>query len=98
MTCTVSLVPAGAGSPDCALMSPLMLIGMKPNSVRTQPLAPGAENELSTNVALLAKSTPGRVSSPANVGPTPVIGVFGGGGLVVPTIMLSTIGFELEPT
>ena len=30
-----------------------MLIGMNPKSVRTQPLAPGAENELSTSFPLL---------------------------------------------
>ncbi len=46
--CTVVLVPAGAGRPDWELTSPLMLIGMNPKRVRTQPLAPGSANELST--------------------------------------------------
>ena len=31
-------------------------------------------------------------------GNVPLIGLFGGGGLVVPRVKLSWIGFEFEPT
>lgn len=47
---TASLVPAAAGRPAWPLTTPLRLIGMNPSSVSTQPLAPGAANELSTKI------------------------------------------------
>src|ERR1700709_1813246 len=74
-----------------------MLIGMKPNSVRTQPLAPGAANELSTEVPFLAFWISFSGSNSRN-GSFPVIGLFGGGGAVVPVVRLRTIGAAVEPT
>src|SRR5215475_10524899 len=97
MFCTVLLVPAAAGRPDAELTSPLMLIGMNPNRVSTQPFAPGALNELSTNVPFLASRISRTGSKPTSTG-LPLIGLFGGGGLVVPVIMLRLIGLDGEPT
>src|SRR5436853_5286470 len=93
----VSLVPAGEGRPDWLLTRPLMLIGMKPNNVRTQPLAPGAAKALSTYSPSVRRRIP-VASSKLNLGMTPVIGLFGGGGLVVLNVKFNVIGFELEPT
>src|SRR5690349_4931116 len=93
----VSLVPAGAGRPDCVLTRPLMLIGMNPNSVRTQPLAPGAANALSTNTESFSVTVPFGSSTWLWNG-VPVIGLFGSGGLVVRVVNASLIGLDADPT
>jgi hypothetical protein len=74
-----------------------MLIGINPNSVSTQPLAPGAENELSTYMPLLRLTIPVD-SLTAIVGVFPVIGLLGSSGPVVPVSTLSLIGLLLDPT
>src|SRR3954468_7432609 len=91
---TAVLVPAGAGSPTRALTSALM----RPKPMKSQPVAAGAANELSTYLASLATMMLGLLGSSPGVASRPLIGVLGGGGLVVPFVRLSTTGLAFEPT
>ena len=81
-------LPAAAGRPEAALM-----IGLSSSSTRKppQPLAPGADQALSTSLLFLA--TRMRPSSRNSISPAePVIGVLGAGGLVVPVVSFQITG------
>src|SRR5690349_297604 len=86
----VVFLPAADGNPPTWLTS--QSATPPPN---TQPLAPGTENALST---CLAWSTSPASSDRAIVGLSPVMGVLGAGGLVLPVVRCSMIGLEFVPT
>ena len=89
------LWPALDGTPRISLTS-----GSTAHEKRNppQPLAPSSSaNELSTSAPPVRRTRlpDSRISRlPA----LPLIGLFGDGGLVVPVVRFSTIGFEEEPT
>src|SRR4051812_37721169 len=75
-------LPAGAGRPAWTSIT-----GSRSSSTKNppQPVAPGADQALSTRtLPLRRKIAPFSISSP--VPPTPVIGLLGPGGLVVPSV------------
>ena len=82
-------VPAGDGRPAAEFTRPSMFV---PDC--SHPRAAGAGKALSTCVAdmMFTLST-----VPTCVNGTPVIGVFGGGGFVLPVVMLSGIGSSSLP-
>src|ERR1700742_2663172 len=90
---TAVFVPAAAGSPTRVLTRPLI----RPKPIRSQPVAAGAENELPTRLLPVDPNTPGGEGSNVNWLTRPLIGLFGGGGLVVPVVRTRLIGLPAEP-
>src|SRR3954470_20754236 len=93
-TKTAVFLPEAAGRPPDALIT-----GSRRSSTSgpPQPLAPGADHALSTSVAPLVSMI--RPSSRNSTSPSvPEIGLFGGGGEVVPEVNFHISGLALEPT
>jgi hypothetical protein len=89
------LWPDAAGSPILASRIGSMMMDRKP----PQPSAAGAEKLLSTSLFSLKPMTVlPSCSSSKNSPSFPVIGLFGAGGLVVPSVRCSSRGLVSEPT
>ena len=86
-------LPAGEGRPTA-----VSTIGSTSGaSTPPQPVAPGADQVLSTSRPMTPAARlrpPGSTERPP---PTPLIGLFGGGGDVKPAVRFQTIGELLDP-